>query len=207
MLNTHMGLVLIAPLLLTLGNAASLDASTSLSALTEVARFKCRNSVQMKPLNFLDGRLVSNDSLTRLVKSAESLGISDDVESISVTCMNSTDSTELPAGSPLPGIPVIALWTKSGPMLQVRKTLEIIRNLQQAQYAKTGSYRREIAPLPVLPVEVQSTFESTATGWNATAWVDRLLSPRCHLYGGDDKTGGVEGFPKKPVPEGKISCA
>jgi len=201
MLNAHIGLVLIAPLLLTLGNASSPDRiSTNAASEAESARRKCRNSVRAKPLNFVDGHLVSADSVKALVADGKA------AEFVEVTCMNSSDSTKLAITSQLPGIPVISIWTQRGPVLQMRNALDAIRDAQQAQFAKTGSFHQDIAVLPALPADVKSTFQSTATGWNATVWVDRSISLRCHMVGGDDKTGGVEGFAKTPVPAGKFVC-
>lgn len=206
MLNVHVGLVLIAPLLLTLSNASSANSNVassnvaSSSTTTALTNLKCRNATQVKPLHFVDGRLASADSVAKIV-AAESA-----VEFLSVTCMSFADSTRLSSASLLPGIPVISIWTQSGPMAQMKAALIAIRDAQQAQFAKTGSYRTDYAALPAFPAEIKVTFESTAAGWNAITSVDRMFSPRCRMSVGSTSVGEPQPATRKPAASGEMVC-
>lgn len=204
----NLGVLLLSPFVIaSIDSFAPASSPATSTALASAARMKCRNSTVSKPLNFIDGRAVSNDSLSAIVKSDEEGGSKlANIEIVSVTCMNPADSTELPSGSPLAGIPVISVWTKSGPLVKLRETLASVHELQKVHFSSTGTYQRAQMPLSSLPAEVKVSFQSTTTGWNATAWLDRTFTPRCRVFGGSDKSGGLEGYPKVALPEGKVAC-
>ncbi|MEP6833653.1 MAG: hypothetical protein ABJB74_09670 [Gemmatimonas sp.] len=201
MVNAHIGLVLVAPLLLSFGSRPSLLPSALMkSRSAEVAPLKCRNTSIKTPLNFVDGKLVTADSMKAIV------GADKAISRVSVLCMNSADSTRLPTTSVLPGIPVVSVWTENGPMLQAKDALAVIRNAQNAAFAKTGVYMRDIKK-PKLPSDMKLAFEATGTGWHASILIDRVFTMQCHVWDGDFKTGAVQGFPKTAVPPGEIVCS
>lgn len=182
-------IALITPVLLSIGVVrAPLDASA------ESMRRKCRNAVQTTPVHFLDGRS-SSDAAMRGIDSGNVLYVM-------VTCLNPIDSTLLGAASTALGIPAVVVWTKSSPMNQLEPVLNAVRDAQNAHIARTGAYSRDIAalPLPALPAEVKMSLVATPSGWSATAWVDRRLSPRCRVFDGD-----VQG--RIPGSRGAVACS
>lgn len=197
MSNTHFSLALLAPLLMTMASVPKANSSMTLA----LAPFKCRNATLAKPLFYVDGHLISADSSAKISK--ERLGY------VSVTCLNAVDSTVLSPLSRLPGIPIISVWTEAGPFARVQPAVTAIIEAQNALHLKSGSFRRDVTtqPLSALPSDMKVTFESTETGWDATVRIDHPLSPRCHVFGGDSATGGIDALTKKPVPAGKIVCA
>ncbi|MBC8085828.1 MAG: hypothetical protein H7Z40_01070, partial [Phycisphaerae bacterium] len=106
---------------------------------------------------------------------------------ITVACLSTIDSAFLDQGSTALGIPAVVVWTKDGPYAQVSSALIAVRDAQTAHFARTGKYSLDLTTLrlPATPDEVKISLEATATGWTATAWVDRPLSPRCKVFDGD----------------------
>ena len=201
MLNAQFSVGLALPLLLALGTTmprVSNDAAT-LNA-PRVAALKCRNPMQAKPVYLVDGHRISEDSSQKMTTG--------NIQYVAVTCLNPIDSTLMTPRIDLPGVPLVSVWTTSGPFGRVEPAVKAIVDAQNAMFAKSGSYSRDVAkqPLPTLPSDLKMKFEATATVWEATVWFDNVLSPRCHAFGGDNTSGGIDGLTKAPVPAGKIVC-
>lgn len=203
MLNAHASLILAAPLLLSLNSSLRPASDSADRARAHAAALrKCGNPIQQTALYFLDGNAVAVSALDSSVMKTSN------VQYVSVTCLNPVDSTLMPMSNKAPGLSVVLVWTTTGPFARVEPALKAIVDAQTALFAKSGSYARDVAtqPLPSLPSGLKVKFESTTTGWEATVWMDRALSPRCHTFGGDNKSGGMDDLTKQPVPAGKVVC-
>jgi|GEM_PF-3313027 len=180
MLHSVTALAFIGALILSPGGAPPF---ANLSANAELR--KCRNSIQKTPLVFVDGRASTELAVKALDPKA--------VQYLTVACISPIDSTFLDLGSAVPGLPAVVVWTSASPFGKLEPVLNTVRDAQAAHFAKTGSYAIDLATLrlPAAPAEVKVTLSATSTFWMATAWVDRLLSPKCRMFEGGDAFSGV----------------
>ena len=181
MLHTRALLVLMAPLLLGLGASADVGSPSAGSALR-----KCRNTLQKAPVFFLDGR-ASSDTAYKAIDQK-------DILTVEVICLNPVDSTRMPAASSAAGLGAIIVWTRSSPYPHLEPTLAAVKAAQQAHHATTGKYTNDVAALklPALPAEVKLSIDTTASGWNAKVWIDRLVSPECRVSVDDGSRSGIQ---------------
>jgi hypothetical protein len=166
---THLSLALLG-LLLT----ADVD-----PARTESLVRKCRNVTQREPVLFLDGLVYSSEAFKAFDEK--------DIESVEVTCVSPVDSTRLKPGTVTAGLPAIIVWSKSGPASALKPALSMLVAAQDAHFARTGGYARDLTTLGLsaAPREVKLSLEATPTGWSARSWVDRRFSPRCSVFVGN----------------------
>jgi hypothetical protein len=162
---------LFAPVLVAMSDLAPPNLSSA-----DSMRRKCRNSAQQNLLYFMDGRSSDSTELHNMDQRK--------ISYVVVACLNTTDSTLLASSSPALGIPAMIVWTKASPFEQIKPTLKALRDAQDTRFAQTGAYSADLAALrlPALPAEVKIMLNVTESGWNATAWVDRRLSPRCRVF-------------------------
>lgn len=171
MLSPAATLVLIAPLVVALGNLSS----------REIARLKCRNPLQAEPIYMLDGR-ASND--------AEVQGIAKEtIAVVLVSCLNPADSTQLASSVNTGGIPAVIMWTKAGPVSRLKPALQQLVDAQNAKFDKSKKFASRIEELKLqLPDDVKLLMTATKSGWSAVATINRPLSPRCVAFDGDAPT-------------------
>jgi hypothetical protein len=106
---------------------------------------------------------------------------SDNIHSVEFICLNPKDSTFNRSS----GVTIISIWTKTSPAPRVAEALEIVRQAQDAQFAKNGRYlsvAKEI-PLPETMKGVIVTLEGGPSGWIARTTVPRLLRT-CVMFDG-----------------------
>lgn len=177
-------LALLAPLLIALG------ASSTAPASAELMLRKCRNTTQKTPVYFIDGVVSTEAALTQLTDKGKSA--QDVFVFAEVTCLNPADSTLMDLASATLGLPALIVWTKSGPYRHLEPTLKAVRDAQVAHFARAGTYSSDLAALRLMaPPDIKVELKANATGWGATASVDRKFSPRCRMFGGD--MNGVAG--------------
>ena len=98
----------------------------------------------------------------------------EDVYSIDIMCVDPVDSTF----NRTHGWQLISLWTMQGPAPRLKEALNLIRDAQDAHYARHGRYitKLEEIPLPETMKPLRITLQADKKGWIARATVRQLLT-------------------------------
>jgi hypothetical protein len=176
-----MRFLFLAPALAVLGVGASVrDVSLKCGGLTAPGG---------KPLISIDGVITSQDYVSSIKARAE------DIYRIDIVCMNPTDSTF----NRTHGWGVVSIWTKQGPAPRVEQALDVIREAQDAYFAKQGRYLAALDDIrfPENMKTVRVTMDVDKTGWIARTTLPRLLRT-CTMFDGT-MAAPLPNEPRKPV--------
>jgi hypothetical protein len=104
-----------------------------------------------------------------------------DLYSVEVLCLNAKDSTFVRGE----GIPLISVWTKSGPVSHLKPVLAAILEAQDGHFRKSSTYIAALdgIKLPARSDRVRVTLQLEDGGWIATSTVDRLMM-KCRVFDG-----------------------
>lgn len=164
---------------------------------------KCGQPGAGQPLIALDGELigVEPDSVRTPVDASDIWSMlrtrvdASDVWSMQPVCMNPRDSTFVRG----PGIPVISIWTKSGPISQLEPTLVAILEAQDAHFAVHGTYEADLneIELPYSDRQYEITVDVQEEGWVAQVRLQRAFQT-CVVYDGSPVITRVQLPPRTP---------
>ena len=109
----------------------------------------------------------------------------EDVYSLEILCMDPKDSTFVRGR----GLPLVSIWTLSGPAPRLKDALDMVRAAQDAHYAKHGAYMKTLdnIRLPENMQRIRLTMRAVDKGWIARATVPNLLST-CSMFDGEVAT-------------------
>ena len=137
---------------------------------------KCGRTTNHGGLVAIDGVItaVRPDSLMKHLNA-------DDLQSIEIVCMNPQDSTFNRSS----GIPVVSVWTKNGPIAQVKATLSVILAAQDAHHRRESKYidGLEKIELPASSSRLRVSMKASNHGWVAEATFERMLAT-CFVFDG-----------------------
>jgi hypothetical protein len=141
------------------------------------AVMKCGSQSPNGLLFAIDGLITApKDGVSPLKSLAQ-----ENVYSLAVLCMDPVDSTF----NYTRGWQLISVWTMQGPAPRLKDALNLIRDAQDAHFAKHGKYITSLdqITLPETLKPLRITLKGDAKGWIASATVPRLLST-CSMFDG-----------------------
>jgi hypothetical protein len=167
---------------------AYLGAGTPSAARKCGQRFTNADPRSNVPVYSLDGAVIQPGTARPMTNVG-----GDNVYSVDIICMNPTDSTFNRSS----GVTIISIWTKTSPAPRIAEALEIVRQAQDAQFAKDGRYIETASqiPLPENMKGVVVTLEAGPRGWIARTTVPRLLKS-CVMFDGA-VAANTQGAPRR----------
>jgi hypothetical protein len=119
-----------------------------------------------------------------------------DIQAMEILCMNPRDSTFTPAT----GVPVVSIWTKRGPVAEMKPALAAILDAQD-MYAKQNSEYAEsldVLSLPPYPSKFDISLDVRTDHWRATITMNGYLGT-CYVYDGASAASSAEAMPRTPA--------